>query len=261
MTFDEDDEPFVSVLRADLPTAEQQDTMRKRLFAAGLSVSSGLATMSATSVAQGGAATASTASVLSKLGALSWPAKVGLAAALAAPAVGVPLWIAAPSAPRASVATSAPRAVVPAPPHAVATVVEPTPVTVPSPPPAPAAVPPVVAAARPALERVPIATPAPIAATQPASTSASPSPGAVAAFEPAPSPLPSPAPSDASAAKQRATTLAAETALLDRAFAELSAGHRDAAAALIDEHARRFPNGLLRQERERARSRLSNDFK
>jgi len=58
-----------------------------------------------------------------------------------------------------------------------------------------------------------------------------------------------------------ASTLAAETKLLDRAFAELAAGNQAAAAALIAEHERQFPNGLLRQERERARARLKQDFK
>jgi hypothetical protein len=44
---------------------------------------------------------------------------------------------------------------------------------------------------------------------------------------------------------------------LDRAFAEIAAGHRASAAALIAEHQRRFPNGVLSQERERARTRLT----
>jgi len=57
------------------------------------------------------------------------------------------------------------------------------------------------------------------------------------------------------------STLAAETQLLDRAFAALAAGDRSTASALVAEHARRFPNGLLRQERERARNRLAQNPK
>jgi hypothetical protein len=57
------------------------------------------------------------------------------------------------------------------------------------------------------------------------------------------------------------SSLAEETRLLDRAFAELAGGNRSAAAALIAEHARRYPNGLLRLERERARDRLEQGSK
>ena len=53
----------------------------------------------------------------------------------------------------------------------------------------------------------------------------------------------------------------AETQLLDRAFAALAANDRASATALVAEHARRFPNGLLRQERERARARLTQELK
>jgi len=53
------------------------------------------------------------------------------------------------------------------------------------------------------------------------------------------------------------STLAEETRLQDDAFAELAAGHRGRAAELIHEHEARFPAGLLRQERERAKTRLS----
>jgi hypothetical protein len=58
-------------------------------------------------------------------------------------------------------------------------------------------------------------------------------------------------------APQLGSTLAEETRLLDGAFAELGAGHRQRAAELIHEHEARFPAGLLLQERERAKLRLS----
>jgi hypothetical protein len=55
-----------------------------------------------------------------------------------------------------------------------------------------------------------------------------------------------------------ASTLPAETALIDAAFAALRAGDTATASDLVAEHARRFPNGLLSREREHARERLSN---
>jgi hypothetical protein len=54
------------------------------------------------------------------------------------------------------------------------------------------------------------------------------------------------------------TSLAAETALIDAAFAALRAGDNTTAAGFVTEHARRFPNGLLSRERERARQRLAD---
>jgi hypothetical protein len=51
--------------------------------------------------------------------------------------------------------------------------------------------------------------------------------------------------------------LAEETRVLDAAFAALAAGNRSQAAALLQEHERRFPAGLLQKERERAKARLT----
>jgi hypothetical protein len=55
-----------------------------------------------------------------------------------------------------------------------------------------------------------------------------------------------------------ASTLAEETALLDQTFAALRAGDAATASALVAEHARRFPQGLLWRERERARTKLES---
>jgi hypothetical protein len=55
-----------------------------------------------------------------------------------------------------------------------------------------------------------------------------------------------------------ASTLAEETALLDQTFAALRAGDATTASALVAEHARRFPQGLLWRERERARTKLES---
>jgi hypothetical protein len=48
------------------------------------------------------------------------------------------------------------------------------------------------------------------------------------------------------------TTLREETALIDGALAALRSGNRARAATLLGEHQRRFPQGLLARERERA---------
>jgi hypothetical protein len=54
------------------------------------------------------------------------------------------------------------------------------------------------------------------------------------------------------------TTLSEETALLDGAFAALRAGDHELASRFVLAHERRFPNGLLSRERERARAVLSS---
>jgi hypothetical protein len=51
-------------------------------------------------------------------------------------------------------------------------------------------------------------------------------------------------------------TLSRENALLGAAVRALHAGQIERAERLIAEHERRFPNGILRHERERARARL-----
>jgi hypothetical protein len=63
--------------------------------------------------------------------------------------------------------------------------------------------------------------------------------------------------SEATSPSKATSTLAEETRILDAAFAELSAGNEQRAAELVQEHAARFPAGLLERERERARARLN----
>lgn len=98
------------------------------------------------------------------------------------------------------------------------------------------------------------------------------SPADVAASEPEePEPSPpaglgkarqSPTPEPRARATRRAPTpprsedsLAREVALLSRAGVELHAARPAAALEALDEHARRFPNGVLAQERAAARAR------
>jgi hypothetical protein len=83
---------------------------------------------------------------------------------------------------------------------------------------------------------------------------------AAAVAEPRVEPLPLPAP----AAKPRKArprapldTLRAENELLGAAVRALNAGDTVEAERLLDEHARRHPAGVLRDERERARQRLA----
>lgn len=234
MSQDDEDSIFEQALKGDLPSADEQARFRRRLFAAGLSAGSGLAATSAAS-----AQTSVGATLAAKVLALSWPMTLVLGAAVATPIIALPVWLAPSKAKSAPSAAAPPRSANPA-----AKVLEAKPADVED-------------------ERVD----APLA---PVRTAAAPVSHAASASvvtaghaqEPnsAPSALPAvaafAAPSSADSARS-ASTLAAETAILDRAFAEIAAGHRANAAALIAEHARRFPNGLLSQERERARARLA----
>jgi hypothetical protein len=76
--------------------------------------------------------------------------------------------------------------------------------------------------------------------------------GAAAALPPA---APQPVEDEPSPAAA-ATTLGEETRLIDAAFSALRAGDHGAAEGFVREHERRFPNGLLSRERERARAAL-----
>ena len=242
MSLDNDDSMFEEALRSDLPSADQQDRLRKRLLAVGLSAGSGLAATSTASAAQAGFG----ATVIAKVAALSWPVTLGLAAAVAAPIVALPIWLApaktfsAPAQPKMRPASSsAPVVQGSAPmPNPVSTSVTAS------------------VAARPAQRAAGSGVVPALHAAEPNSATAANSaaePAQAAAFV-APS-------NEGNPRAPVPSTLAAETELLDHAFAELNSGHQSAAAELIAEHERRFPNGLLRKERERARARLEQDLK
>ncbi|MET0790133.1 MAG: hypothetical protein ABW061_01305 [Polyangiaceae bacterium] len=256
MTRNDDDSIFEQALRGDLPSVDEQARLRKRLFAAGLSAGTGLAATSTASAQAGWGAT-----VFAKVAALSWPATLALGAAVATPIVALPIWLspnktshapteparsvrvaasAAPSAERAHASSAAEGAVAGS---AVAGSAVASSAVASS------------AVAESGTRSVPRTAGSGVVSalhTQRPSAAAVSAAPAVAAFA-----VPSSADGDASV--RGASTLAAETQLLDRAFAELAAGNRSAASALIAEHARRFPNGLLNQERERARARLEQN--
>lgn len=230
-------------LRADLPSPDTEARLRRRLLAAGVAVGNGIATT--TAAASGASTVSTTGGLLAKVAGLSWGVKVGMAAAIAIPSVGLLLDPRAPThttskapvalaaQPAAMTPTSAPKVAVALAPtieEHVAQKEEAAPST-----PAPRA-------ARPVVEAT-----APLAAVvNTASADASrPSQGDFAAVQ-----APARAP-------QTPSTLAEETRLLDAAFAALSAGDRARAATLIAEHESRYPQGLLSRERLRAKTRLS----
>ncbi|HKO47448.1 MAG TPA: hypothetical protein VJV79_06980 [Polyangiaceae bacterium] len=266
MNLDDDDSVFERALRADLPSLSEQRRLRQRILAAGLAAGTALGSTNVAAAAQ----TSFGASALSKLSALSWPAKLGVAAALAAPVAALPL-VDAPvqaAAMVSQVQSSAARVRAQSALKAARAPASSVPLSVPQ-----AA--PIAAAAdterEPQLAQASVAARAPVtSATLPTPAAASPNAnppananGSVGAAQPAVASFDSPAASaPASGLELRnESTLAAETQLLDRAFAALAAGDRTTAAALVADHARRFPNGLLRQERERAQSRLAPDPK
>jgi hypothetical protein len=234
MSIDSDDSPLEEALRSDLPPDETAARMRRRLIAAGIAVGNGMAATTAAA----GTAPGLLAGAAAKVGALSWGVKVGFAAAITIPTLGL---IAersqGPSAPVAPVQAPAQRA--------------PQPVED-----APAAAPPRDD------------TPAPRDDT-PAASEAAPRPHRAQpaleleprAAEPVP-PLPRPSQLafdgvEVPSPSKATSTLAEETRILDAAFAELAAGNEQRAAELVQEHATRFPAGLLERERERARARLN----
>ncbi len=231
----EPDDMLEDALRLDLPTLDAQARIRRRLLAAGVAVGNGVATTAAASGVGAG-----TAGVATKLAGLSWGLKVGLAAVVAIPTVG--LWLDGRPARHAPVQASI---------ATLAAAVETKPLTVAHAPDAPSRTLETEAedaAAAPGHPQPPAVKTAVVDAASPRMTppnAVHPSQSDFATAEP-----PARAP-------QVGSTLAEETRLLDSAFAELSAGHRARAAALIHEHEARFPAGLLQQERERAKTRLS----
>jgi hypothetical protein len=231
-----DFDALVSALRSDLPSASDERRVRTRLLAAGVGIS-------ATLVAPG--ATASVASALvQKLGALSWVTKVGLAGIAVASAVPAaiewssrePLEPSTGAVPVAKLTAAPSAANLPAP-------------TQPSTPPNAAlaetrAVEPAAAVARTPVNDQP----------SPASHQA---PAADATKRPSRAASAAAFPLDDAAAAEPESTLREETVLVERALYALRLGDRDGARRALDEHARRFPDGLLAPERDRALSRVN----
>ena len=224
-------------LRADLPTADVEARVRRRLLAAGVAVGQGVATT--TAVASGAGA----AGAAAKAAGLSWGLKLGLAAFVAIPTVGLLVQSRHEDASDAKAKVAAPQASPPRPTAAAPLPAEPA-----QPSPTLAADPALFAAPEPPPLRPKAAAPAAVPA--PAEAQAGPAHPSQADFAAATPDAPPRAP-------RVGSTLAEETRLLDGAFAELAAGRLERARALVSEHETRFPAGLLLKERERAKTRIS----
>jgi hypothetical protein len=218
-------------LRGDLPTPDAEARVRRRLLAAGVAIGNGVATTTAAG------ASAGAASVAVKTAGLSWGLKVGLAALVGIPTVGLWLDGRAPQPARSPVSTHArPLEAKPQPASAAATPPAPRQTTDPV---APAA----AERAHPrAVKTLANDATTPVAATPP------PAPPSQAEFA---------ASEQQARTPQVQSTLAEETRLLDAAFAALTAGDRARAASLLQQHEGRFPSGLLQKERERAKTKLT----
>jgi hypothetical protein len=264
MNLDDDDSVFEQALRADLPSLSEQNRLRQRILAAGIAAGTALGSTNVAAAAQASFG----ASALSKLSALSWPAKLGLAAVIAAPVAGVALPLASAYEPvhagaivqqvrsraatvRAQASTKATLSRAQLLPLEAALGVQAERGS------EPVQAQPNVVARPSALTAGNLPMPVAANPNPPANGSLSAAQQAVAAFDS----VAHDAPASGLERPRDESTLAAETQLLDRAFAALAAGDRGTATSLIAEHARRFPNGLLRQERERARARLTQDPK
>jgi hypothetical protein len=239
------DSVLEEALRRDLPSADTEARLRRRLLGVGLAVGNGIATTSAAASGTAASSAAGAGAVAKVLG-LSWGVKLGVAAAVAIPTVG--LWLEDRSASEPSDAR-------------------------------PAAVESALAAPRrlektsPPIPAANLAAPALVVSAAASSSSsvtdraarsreAVSANGASAVVAGArrgehPSQTDFAAAPDAPDAARRASTLADETRLLDSAFAALGARDGKRAAALIAEHESRYPQGLLKTERERAKIRLS----
>src|SRR5688500_1056265 len=85
MSIDSDDSPLEEALRGDLPPDATAARMRRRLIAAGTAVGNGMAATTAAA----GTAPGVLAGAAVKVGALSWGVKVGFAAAITIPTLGL----------------------------------------------------------------------------------------------------------------------------------------------------------------------------
>jgi len=231
MTASDDDDPFTRALRDDLPLASDEARVRSRLVSAGV-LAGAVAAPVGTAAAAGG--------ITAKVVALPLAVKVGASLAFVG-LVTVPVvshLTSPPPSSRPSVTVAAPARPVPvekaaraprnetarAAPAEAAT--EPGPVGV--------AAPAAQETARPSLRE---------RATTPVAAPATPLPS-IASFEDTAGPKP-----------LDEGSLRAETALIERALSALKRDDVATARAALAEHARRFPNGHLVRERERALER------
>ena len=222
-----------AALREDLPNERDEARLRARLTGLGLGV--GVTLTSATAAALAGSKSTAPAGLWGFLGSLPLGAKVGIATVVTASAVAGPVYY---------TESQAPVAAVPAKQAATQPVARAT---------AQRAEEPVLEASAP--ESLPaspgVSPPAPspelVEAQLPRAV-----PAERAALRTNAAPLRDTAPLPAAAA----ATLGEETRLIDAALSALRRGDRATATEFIRQHEQRFPDGLLRRERERARAAL-----
>jgi hypothetical protein len=242
MTVPEDDfDALVDALRSDLPSKSDERRVRRRLLAAGVGVTAGVVAPGASAGLVGGSSLPAT--LLQKLGALSWMTKVGLASVAVATALPAAVeWTGRERSEPMFKTAPAPRRVLPRSVSEVRPVLRlsPSTVRVPAEPPAPE---PNGRHERASVE--PVASPMlnPVAATDATEPSGR---ASSAAF-----------PVDEVERARTESTLREETTLLERALYALRIGDRDDARRTLEEHARRFPNGLLARDRNRALERAN----
>jgi TolA-binding protein len=263
---------WVDALRADLPDEHDQARVAARLAGLGVFSAGALSTASASAVTS---AAATSSGLVARWGALSWAGKIGVSASLSSLAVGGALalnqaHVAGASHPavtdpasslradgarvrdisRAGSSTGrreieAARPSTPAIPRAVTA----------SAPDTRTAVPLVITSDRAS----PVAAAAVVnSGSELSSLGSASTPIGVAQFGATPASASSALePQAAVSPAAPSTTLHEETTLIDAALGALHSGNRALAARLIAEHQRRFPNGLLVEERERARAKLT----
>jgi hypothetical protein len=236
---------LIDALRSDLPSNDHERRLRAQLVSAGVIAGAGL---TLPGVAAGASASAK-AGLLPKLAVLSWGAKLGLAGAVIAVAtlpvasqLGKPEPDSkAPSAAEGALPTSTENSPRESPRSAEGTrehLAEPSPAA------APAKAPP---------KSSPRTTP-----RQELSAPASPESGeALSGGGPSVGSLPALEGSSAPSREQRESKLHEEADIMARALSALRSGDHATALRWLDEHARRFPNGQLQRERERARERVA----
>lgn len=268
MNSDPEMDALVAALRDDLPSERDSARLRMRLSALGLATSApfvggaaAASTTSAAGTALQSAALGSAGEAALQVGGWTWALKVGAVAVASASAVAGPAWY-LQSRPRAESAAavasarvletpartsparagveknSAPLPVLDEPATAAAT-------------PSPEAAPP-----RSAARAVGVAAGAPLPAelgppsAAPVAVESPSSERATAAFAADAPPVLAPS-------SLEGTTLREETLLIDGALSALRAGDSARAGALLAEHQRRFPSGLLHRERARAERKLT----
>ncbi len=180
-------------------------------------IAAGASTAAATTAGALGAAPVAAAPIAATMG-VSLVAKIGLSLVVLAGAVGGVVALTRPSAPSAP----ADRA-----PVAIASTIESPRAKVSS------------LATPPSLDAAPPVSAAPSATVAPSAPTAAP---------------PSAEPTSSAASSTAADPLASENELIARAQRALASGQAGQALAALDEHARRFPSGMLAPEREAARA-------